>query len=129
MFDNIGGKIKSLAKTVTVLGIIISVVAGVVLMAAGRNGGFIPGLITMAIGSLAAWLGSFLLYGFGTLVENSDIIARSMSNLKTEEGTRPLSSISPLASKPSPAQSWVCKECHTTNAVDRIFCKDCGKIK
>ena len=41
----------------------------------------------MISGSIAAWLGSFLIYGFGQLVENSDIIAgrKTIKEVKKEE--------------------------------------------
>ena len=33
------------------------------------------GLIIIVVGSLLSWVGSFLLYGFGQLIENSDVLA------------------------------------------------------
>lgn len=71
MFDNIGGKIKTLAQVVTWVGIIASVISGVALIAInGRL--IIIGLMVMIFGALVSWISSFLLYGFGQLVENSD---------------------------------------------------------
>ena len=73
MFTNIGGKIKGLAKVVCWIGIILSFIMGVIMMATQGELGVATGLITMIIGALASWVGSFVLYGFGELVENSDI--------------------------------------------------------
>lgn len=70
MFTNIGGKIKIVAQVITWIGIVCSVISGVVLVI---NAGFIPGLLTAVFGSLFSWLGALAMYGFGELVENSDI--------------------------------------------------------
>ena len=89
MFDNIGSKIKGLAKVITWLGIILSVIAGIVQISGGssysRYGGsnplFLTGILTIVLGSLAAWISSFLLYGFGELVENSSRIADQLGHV------------------------------------------------
>lgn len=75
MFDNIGGKIKKLASFIAWLGIIISIIIGIAFMATDEEL-FLVGLIIAIIGGVSSWVGSFLLYGFGELVENSSIIAQ-----------------------------------------------------
>ncbi len=92
MFSNIGGKIKKLAKVLCWIGIIISVISGIAIIASGgRSGGsyvyggssvsinggaaVIAGILFIVLGSLLSWVGSFVLYGFGQLVENSDKLA------------------------------------------------------
>ncbi|MBR3866067.1 MAG: hypothetical protein IKM67_05070 [Clostridia bacterium] len=77
MFDNIGGKIKKLAKIVTIVGIAASIVVGVCLYAA------IPtkiveiiSLIVIVVGSVVSWIASFAVYAYGQLVENSDKAVR-----------------------------------------------------
>lgn len=76
MFGNIGGKIKSLAKIATWLGIIVSVIWGFVLMTTNED--LIPaGLIVALLGSLISWISSFVLYGFGQLIENTDKLVES----------------------------------------------------
>lgn len=84
MFDNIGGKIKGAASFISVSGIIASIIAGVDLVSKET---VIVGLIIIIVGSLFSWVGSFLLYGFGQLVENSDIIAEQSNrdNIKYEK--------------------------------------------
>lgn len=71
MFGNIGGKIKSLAQVITWLGIIGSVIWGFVLMATDEDL-ISAGLMIAVLGSLISWVSSFVLYGFGQLVENTD---------------------------------------------------------
>jgi hypothetical protein len=41
----------------------------------------ISGILTIVLGSLAAWISSFLLYGFGELVENSSRIADQLGHI------------------------------------------------
>ena len=78
MFDNIGGKIKMLAKVLCWIGIIGSVITGFSLMAFLSRGigflGVLLGLLVAGVGCLFAWIGSFFTYGFGQLIENTDRI-------------------------------------------------------
>ena len=81
MFNNIGGKIKGFAQIVCWLGIIGSIITGLVFIGIGsdtRDGGglVILGILIAIVGSLTSWIGSFLTYGFGQLVENSDALTK-----------------------------------------------------
>ena len=71
MFDNIGGKIKTLAKTLCWIGIVCFFVLGVVVVAINERLLFL-GLLIMIVGAFLSWIGSFILYGFGQLIENTD---------------------------------------------------------
>ena len=85
MFDNIGGKIKTLAKVVCWVGIVACIFVGIKLISAGDALALI-GIITAIVGSFLCWINSFLLLGFGQLVENSDIIVhQSQGHTKEEE--------------------------------------------
>ncbi|MBQ7309265.1 MAG: hypothetical protein IJW87_03720 [Clostridia bacterium] len=79
MFDNIGSKIKNLTKICCWIMIVIGVAGGLVLLIMGADWGdglmIGLGLAAMIVLPLLAWIGSFLMYGFGELVENSQIIA------------------------------------------------------
>ena len=75
MFNNIGEKIKSIARLFTWLGIGISIVVAVALFTTEEDLLIALGLGVMIIGSLLSWVSSFLLYGFGQLIQNSDILA------------------------------------------------------
>ena len=75
MFDNIGKKIKTLASVITWIGIVCSIITGIILMFTSEKY-ILLGFLTAIVGSVASWIGSFLLYGFGELVENSAIIAK-----------------------------------------------------
>ena len=79
MFDNIGGKIKTLAKVVCWIGIIGSCLAGFVLLVEGLDVSeelILYGILVAGVGSLFSWIGSFFLYGFGQLIENTDVLVK-----------------------------------------------------
>ena len=61
MFKNIGGKIKKLSEIVTWIGVIASVILGIIIMLPGDIM-VLVGLIVMALGCFSSWIGSFLLY-------------------------------------------------------------------
>lgn len=75
MFDNIGKKIKILAYVLTWVGIIASVITGIAMMNSFDSIVRTIGLIVLIVGSLLSWASSFIIYGFGQLIENTDIIA------------------------------------------------------
>ncbi|MBR4120296.1 MAG: hypothetical protein IKT95_00910 [Spirochaetales bacterium] len=79
MFENIGGKIKGLAKVICWIGIICCVIIGII--AISEDDG-LAGVIIIVAGSLLSWVGSFVLYGFGELVENSSAIRSDLSQMK-----------------------------------------------
>ncbi len=100
MFNNIGKKIKTLAKILCWVGIVCSVLTGIAIIVSGGNAtlavnnGYSPltmessyttvpsaviGIVVIILGSLAAWIGSFFAYGFGQLIENSDQIRENTS--------------------------------------------------
>ena len=80
MYRNVGDKIKIVAETICWLGIVGSVVYGFYVMFNDIENAdvvllqILIGLGIMIVGSLSSWIGSFVLYGFGQLIENSDII-------------------------------------------------------
>lgn len=71
MFNDIGGKIKTLAVVVCWLGIIASLILGIVLIGMDDDLTLI-GIIVMLFGALGSWLGSFVAYGYGELIDNTD---------------------------------------------------------
>ncbi len=79
MFNNIGGKIKWAAKTCTILGMILSGILGLsmigVFFAFAEGWAYIVGILVgaaaFALGSLIAWVSSWLLYGYGELIDKT----------------------------------------------------------
>ncbi len=73
MYDNIGEKIK----TVAIIEAIGFLIAGIVFCTQGLAG---LGIALIFGGALFSWISSFVLYGFGQLIVNSDIIASHYYN-------------------------------------------------
>lgn len=85
MFRNIGDKIKIVAEVSCWLGIVGSVLYGIII--AGRIEdsillSLLIGVLIMGLGSLLSWIGSFVLYGFGQLIENSDILVEKADRIE-----------------------------------------------
>lgn len=66
MWDNIGEKLQKLAKALCWIGIVVSVIVGIIGIG---NGNALTGFLYIIIGSLAAWIGSWSMYGLGIVVE------------------------------------------------------------
>ena len=101
MFRNPGGKIKSYAKVLFWIGVVISIIIGVIEIGSsfvaaaysyqGSFGtillGILGGILTVAIGTLNSWLAVLTLYAFGTLVENSDELVRLNGGIPSGDKT------------------------------------------
>ena len=104
MFKNMGGKIKGWTKFVCWMGIIISILAGVGMAIAGMQSGdeaaaIVSGIAVAVVGFLISWIGSFVAYGFGELVENSTIQAALM--LKEESERRNVPAVPSVPAAPA----------------------------
>lgn len=141
MFDNIGGKIKTLAKVVCWIGIIACIITGIVLMATDEDL-ILVGILTVVVGSLLSWVGSFALYGFGQLIENSDEIVfqnKNLLNTKADKQNRTstasereyfggTSNIKQTNASPDESQhKWRCASCG--EMISSIPCLYCGSDK
>lgn len=114
MFDNIGGKIKGLAKFICWLGIIACVIGGIVMIVQGNElsrysyryeqtgSGMIAGGVALAIiGSIFSWLSSLALYGFGELIDRAISIDNKLGRNKDAVSTQ---STDNQVSKPTSGQ-------------------------
>ena len=81
MFNHIGIKIKILATTVSIIGILLSIIGGIYIWVKFEEELFFIGLLIIFGGSLASWIGGFFAYGFGQLIENTDKIAENTEAL------------------------------------------------
>ena len=81
MFDNIGGKLKGLAKVICWLGIIVTAISGLLVMV---NGNILEGILAIVVGCLFSWIGSWALYGFGQLIENTDRMTSALEKRNVE---------------------------------------------
>ena len=84
MYDNIGRKIKLLAKFLFGLEAAISMVSAVYYIFEGITenitGLFWLGLLILFIGPLCAWISTWLLYGFGELIESNENLSNAVEN-------------------------------------------------
>lgn len=76
MFENVWDKIKTCAKIIFIISMILSILLGMFTMIAGcsGNGGgeaFITGLFILIFGILGSFVSGFIIYGFGVLVEKA----------------------------------------------------------
>ncbi len=74
MYDNIGGKLKGLAKVLFWVEISCVIILGVLRFAA-TNG---LSLLWMMVGLVAALISAWLLYGFGEIIEKLGEIERNI---------------------------------------------------
>lgn len=122
MFTNIGKKIKMLAKIICWVGIIVSAIWGLIFMLDSYS--FFAGLFVAAVGALSSWVGSFLLYGFGELIDKTSEIASKLDG-KSESADAPIKS--DLAPKYDPAAKYKCPECGEVFAHGAKNCPGCNK--
>ena len=69
LYENIGGKIKNWAKWIFIFEVIGAIITGLVLLFTDEDL-ILYGLLTLVCGTIVAYIGSWILYAFGQLVED-----------------------------------------------------------
>ena len=101
MFSNIDSKIKVLAIVCSLLGMIESIVSGVLVIV--YSAAWI-GVIIILLGCLLSWVGSFTLFGFGELISynieiknkisaQNKMLGALLNNMKKDEGGTVISDV------------------------------------
>ena len=147
MFDNIGGKIKTLAEVVCALGIIASVLAAFVVWGQGDYYGtdstILLGVLIIGLGSLGSWLGGFFTYGFGQLIDSVEEIRKNHeamqkrlesfeNNLQRKEKVYKQPNTLPVEEeKKEYTEPLICADemDGDESLPDTIVCPVCGKIQ
>lgn len=80
MYNNVGRTIMTVARIITWLGIIVSFILFCLTLSDGDGVRNRLAFVILIIGCIGSWLSSLILYGFGQLIENSDIIAKKYGN-------------------------------------------------
>jgi len=134
MFDNVGGKLKTIAKVEMIIGIVASVILGFTFLTGGRVFG---GLLIVIIGVFSSWFGSLVIYGIGQAVENSETILYSVRNQNNSEMNKSKMSTAPvgmnyhaideMAAQKEANGEWRC-ECGRVNKKYVSTCV-CGKSR
>ena len=148
LYTNIGKKIQTWAKWIFIVEAIGAIIAGFVLIAEDVHL-ILVALLTVILGPIAAWVSSWLMYGFGKLIEDVEAIrnkdpkpvviqqvAPSQSAANTSTATTPASAkttpVHTETSQPAIAPNqifdshWVCGKCKTKNLNTRNDCWSCG---
>lgn len=89
MFENVGEKIRTLAKLLLLVGVLASGIAMIAIWITGGGmsgrGGFtifVFGLLAGALGCLGTWIASMLTYGFGQLIEDTEALRQHTEDLQ-----------------------------------------------
>ena len=83
MYDNIGQKIKGLAKAIFIILSIVSVCAGIALMGVDEDLMW-SGIVALLFGPILAWIASWTLYGFGEIIDKVSDIERNTRGKNSE---------------------------------------------
>ncbi len=139
MFKDIGEKIKFAAKLLCWVGIIGSIIMGIAFGSLGSatkgTEADISGLmsfigVTITIGgSILSWIGSWLLYSWGDIVNNVQEINYTLNkqaeqNLKTAPQSSKLFRSSQTTSKATSIK-WTCPKCSEENNANAQYCINC----
>ena len=102
MYDKIGRKIKCLAKVMFGVEAVVAIVLGIVLMVVFD---ILIGLPVLILVPIVAWISSWLLYGFGEIIDKlceiecNTRVERSQSKTKSQSSTERNAEIKALLSK------------------------------
>ena len=87
MYNNIGEKIKLLAKIGFIVETIAAVIMGIVYIGGANT---LASFILIVAGPCVAWVSSCLLYGFGELIDNSSkLVSNDNTNSPTSNNDLP----------------------------------------
>ena len=78
MYKDIGNKIMTLAVAFCIIGMIISIILGIIVL--GMDVTY--GIIILVVGPVMSWLNLLLMYGFGRLIDNSEVSRESLNQIK-----------------------------------------------
>lgn len=110
MYNNIGGKIKLLAAISFAIMAIGSFVGGIAMMATDDDL-ILPGVFVLILGPVFSWVSTWVLFGFGELIESNEDTKNSVyaienmlrSYIRNTTGVTPSSTPTPVSSVKSTA--------------------------
>lgn len=140
MFNNSGEKLQVLAKVFFVLGVIASVIGGIILFVQSPQLPWL-GFVIIVAGTFSSWVSSLVLHAIGEAAENSEsctVLLRSLEkaikNVNSDNESAPsykpsnqVSAVDKLAGINADKQ-WRCK-CGALNSSTADYCSQCGNYK
>lgn len=127
MFNNIGKKIKTLAKIICWVGIILSIFLGFLIAISFKN--ILTGILFLmfyaVFGSLLSWVGSFSLFAFGELVDNSKImVGLQKENLRIQHIL-----LKNMKNSSQSNKKWRCTKCGSEVSEEYKSCPFCEYVE
>ena len=95
MFKNIGKKIMGLAKFITWMGFLASIIGGIVMIAEDEDL-IVYAVLVMVAGCLVSWIACFMLYGFGQLIHNSEECKNLLKKISEQKPVAPVAPVAPV---------------------------------
>ncbi len=91
MYKNIGGKLKALAMGICIFVSILEFLAGIGMIAVSDGSGELiaTGICMMLFGPVISWISSWILYGFGELIDKASAIERNTRKEEEKPETQP----------------------------------------
>lgn len=91
MYKNIGLKIKSLAMGIAIFMAILDFLYGIFLIAESQGDivWVLVGVLVMLVGPVITWISSWMLYGFGELIDKAAAIERNTRKDDTAPTAQP----------------------------------------
>ncbi len=150
MFNNIGGKIKAVAKILCWIGISASIIGAIVLWSSHNQYNYMTrtyndtlgtGFVVLLVGCIGSWVSAFFMYGFGELIDETTMNRRLNEEMykmmyeqhhPDEEPTgaaRAAAIGSHSIEGGKPEKAWKCSKCLGYNSSAVVVCKFCGKSK
>lgn len=130
MFENIGSKIKTLAKIICAIEIVLFALFGLgtaisLFVRDEMVSGVLLGIFYCGIGILSAWISSIFIYGFGELIDNSrTIVCLQDKNLKIQEML-----LKNMQTQKVESDKWYCSKCGSEVSSDYTNCPFCEHVE
>ena len=126
LYENIGRKIKNWAKWIFIVEAIGAIITGFILMAEVD----VLYILLVFLGPIIAWVGSWILYAFGELVEDVHAIRNKEGTTAEEKANfQQCGEIEHIETKYASdsvvTDFWTCS-CQRENSVSRTECWHCG---
>ena len=131
MYDNIGRKIKGLASGFFISLAVIGVVIGIITILAFEGAMVIIGLLMLIFVPILSLVLSWLIYGFGELIENQCATMAILEDIRDgiSEKTTETNCLAEEIKfyKYDNSSTSFCKNCNTEQPDNRTVCWKCGR--